>query len=451
MSSNLAVSPDPELVTTKRVFRLWLPLASSWMLMGIEIPMLTAFVARLPDDRIHLAAYGSVAFAIALVIEGPIIQLLAASTALCSDMDSFRKVRRFMYVAAGALTVLHLAVAFSPVYDFIARSLLQVPEEIIEPGRLGLQLLTPWTASIAYRRFYQGVLIRYERSKLVGVGTAIRLLALTAVLSVGSALAHFDVWELPGVAVGASAVSIAVMAEAAFIGWCTRPVVADHLLGTPAPDPPLSRKRFQRFYLPLALMPLLTLVIQPTGSAAMSRMPMAMESLAAWPVIHGLLFLIRSTGFALNEVVVALMGKPGAYMALRKFTMLLATVTSGFLLIFAVSPLSEIWFAQISGLDPTLVQFCSTALLIGVLMPAYQALQSWYGGILVHARQTRGITEAVVIYVIVAVIGLTTAARYSSYPGIYAALAIFVLGGLCQTAWLAWRSKNLGHSPKAQS
>lgn len=413
------------------------------MLMGVEIPMLTAFVARLPAEEIQLAAYGSVAFAIALVIEGPIIQLLAASTALCGDHDSFVKVRRFMYVSAAALTVVHVAIAFSPAYDFIARTLLQVPEAVVEPGRLGLQLLTPWTASIAYRRFYQGVLIRFERSKLVGVGTAIRLVALTTVLAVGSGLAHFEVADIPGVAVGAGAVSFAVIAEAAFIGWITRPVIADRLRGTPPADPPLTRSKFAHFYLPLALMPLMTLVIQPTGSAAMSRMPMAMESLAAWPVVHGLLFLIRSTGFALNEVVVALLGKPDAYPALRRFTWTLAAATSGLLLLFAITPLSDLWFRVISDLDPRLVKLCTVAVLIGVLMPAYQVLQSWYGGMLVHARRTRGITEAVAIYVVIAVIGLTTAARMSPYPGLYVALSIFVCGGVCQTAWLAWRSRGV--------
>ena len=63
-------------VSLGRVFRLWLPLAASWLLMGVELPMLQVFVNRMDDAKIHLAAYGSIAFAIALVIEGPIIQLL---------------------------------------------------------------------------------------------------------------------------------------------------------------------------------------------------------------------------------------------------------------------------------------------------------------------------------------------------------------------------------------
>ena len=44
----------------------------------------------------------------------------------------------------------------------------------------------------------------------------------------------------------------------------------------------------------------MTLVIQPIGAAAMSRMPDALPSLACWPAVYGLVFLLRSLGFAFN-------------------------------------------------------------------------------------------------------------------------------------------------------
>ena len=59
----------PDQVTLKVVFRLWLPLAGSWFLMGIETPMLTAFVARMTSPEITLATWGSLVYPISLVIE----------------------------------------------------------------------------------------------------------------------------------------------------------------------------------------------------------------------------------------------------------------------------------------------------------------------------------------------------------------------------------------------
>ena len=165
--------------------------------MAAEQPMLTATVARMADEKIHLAAWGAVVFPIALVVEAPIIMLLAASTALCEDWVSYRKVRRFMLIAGGGLTAIHVLVAFTPLFDWVCEVLLDTPEEVREPARLGLQIMTPWTWAIAYRRFQQGVLIRFEKAHAVSEGTVLRMLAVTATL-----LAGYHLTSLPGIVVG---------------------------------------------------------------------------------------------------------------------------------------------------------------------------------------------------------------------------------------------------------
>lgn len=65
-----------------RVYTTWLPLMASWMLMSVELPFINAIVARLANQEINLAAYGGIIYPLALIIEAPIINLLAASTAL---------------------------------------------------------------------------------------------------------------------------------------------------------------------------------------------------------------------------------------------------------------------------------------------------------------------------------------------------------------------------------
>lgn len=421
-----------------RVVRLWAPLALSWLFMGCESPLFTMFVARMADQEVQLAAWGSVVFPIALVVEGPIIMLLAASTALCVDGETYRKVRRFMWVAAGGLTALHAAIAFTPLYDVVARGWIGAPEEVLEPGRLGLMIMLPWTAAIAYRRFQQGVLIRHERSRLVAAGTVVRLVALVGVLAGGRALAIG-----PGIVVGSLAVSAGVIAEAVFAGVCVQPVLRARVLPAPRRGEALTRGAFLRFYLPLAMTPLLTLLIQPAGAAAMSRMPAALPSLAVWSSVHGLVFLLRSTGFAYNEVVVALLGEPGSARALRRFAFVLGAVTAGLLAVLAVTPWGEGLFASVYGLQPELAVLAAAALILAVPMPAYQALQSWYQGVLVHHRRTRGITEAVGLYVVVAVAGLMAGVKLGAWPGVLFAVCTFVAGGITQTAWLAWRARPL--------
>lgn len=417
--------------------------------MAVELPLLAAVVGRLPDERIHLAAYGSIVFPISLVIEAPVIMLLAASTALCSHWEAYRKVFRFMTALCALLTLLHIAVAFTPLYEWVARTLLGAPEAILEPGRLGLQLMTPWTWAIGYRRFQQGVLIRNERGRTVTAGTLVRLAANASMLLILAGLT-----DAPGVVVGAGAVAVGVTAEALYIRRRVLPVIEQRVRHAPVSGEPLNLGSFLRFYIPLALTPLITLFIQPLGAAAMARMPANMASLAAWPAVHGLVFISRSLGMAFNEVVVSLAGQPGAVASLRRFGRSLGLVTSLGLLLLAATPLSELWFGSISDLDPELTAVCRLAIGMAVLMPGYAALQSFYQGALVRARRTRPITEAVVLYFLVSVsllaLGVSVTpedgARWSVGPlqlaGIHGALLSFVTAGVIQTGWLWWRSRS---------
>jgi len=139
----MTLSSQQSPLALRRIFTVWLPLAASWLLMGMEMPILSAFVARLADPKINLAAYGGIVFPLALIIEAPVIMLLAASTALSKDWASYQKLRNYMLLAGGLLTALHILVAVTPLYYFVAEGLLGAPAEIIEPARIGLLIMTP--------------------------------------------------------------------------------------------------------------------------------------------------------------------------------------------------------------------------------------------------------------------------------------------------------------------
>lgn len=419
----------------RRIFKVWLPLAASWLLMGTELPILSAFVARLAQPEINLAAYGGIVFPVALIVEAPVIMLLAASTALSKDWASYQKLRTYMLVAGVTLTGLHLLVTLTPIYYFIADGLLGAPSEIIEPARLGLLIMTPWTWTIAYRRLNQGVMIRFGHSNIVGIGTGVRLSVDVLVLVTGFLL------KLPGIVVATSAVAAGVTSEAIFSGICVRPILRDELKLAPVVEPALSYRAFAAFYIPLAMTSLLTLLIQPMGSAALGRMPLALESLAVWPVVSGFIFMLRSMGVAFNEVVVALVDEKQAVHVLRRFTLLLSVVTTAIILVVAATPLSRIWLQDVSALSAPLALLARNGLWIGFLLPALNALQSWYQGVLLNSGKTRGISEAVVVFIVITAAVLAFGVVWGKSTGLYVVLLAFSAGMLSQTIWLYVRSR----------
>jgi hypothetical protein len=423
-------------LTLKQIFKTWWPLAVSWFLMALELPALSAIVARLPYPKINLAAYGGIVFPLALIIEAPIIMLLAASTALSKDWKSYIKIRRFMHTTSAVLTGLHILVVSTPIYFFVVEKLIGSPEEIILPARLGLAIMLPWTWSIAYRRFNQGVLIRFGHSVTVGKGTSIRLFANIAVLTIG----YFS-GTIPGIVLATSAVSAGVICEAIYIGIKVKPVIKTQLIPQPEIKPELSKKAFLKYYIPLALTSLITLLSQPLVSSALSRMPRALDSLAIWPVLSGLLFIFRSAGIAYNEVVVTLIDKPNSYSSLRKYAYILVSITSGLLLLFTATPLSTIWFKYITALPASLIPLAKTALWFSLLIPGANAFQSWYQGIILHSGKTRGIPEAVALFLAVTIIAYIIGIYLINIPGLYIGVIGFSLGMVSQAAWLKFRSR----------
>lgn len=403
--------------------------------MGLEIPAISAVIARLANPEINLAAYGGVVYPLALIIEAPVIMLLGASVALSNHRQAYQLVWRYMMVSGAILTVLHIVIAFTPLYDVLVVRMMGIPAAIVEPARLGLKVMVPWTWAIGYRRFNQGVLIRYGYSGAVGFGTIIRL----AVDAVGLAVGYL--WHpITGAAVGASAQIMGVLSEAVYAGWRVRPVLARDLPAQGAAAA-LTWKDFYAFYVPLALTSLISLVWQPVGSAALSRMPDALHSLAVWPVVTGIISLLRSFGVAYNEAVVALLDRYAAWSRLRQFTTWMAVATTALTLLIAATPLASFYFVNFAALPAPLATLARTAFWLSLPMPALAVLQNWYQGSILYGKRTRGVPESVVVFFGTVLIVLAVGVSLNRWPGLYVGMAGFVLANITQMGWLWFRSR----------
>ena len=108
------MTPEDQPTSLGKIFAFWAPMASTWLVMALEAPFLAALIARLADPKENLAAFG-VAHAVGL------------------------------------------------------------PAEVVELTQWALVILVPWPATIGYRRFYQGLLVRQGLTRLIALGTIVRL------------------------------------------------------------------------------------------------------------------------------------------------------------------------------------------------------------------------------------------------------------------------------------
>lgn len=435
MTTTQSTPTEVQPLSMKKVMATWLPLVASWMLMSIELPAINAIIARLQNAEINLAAYGGVVYPIALTIEAPVIMLLAAATALSRDWISYQRLKKITLWIGGILTALHLTIALTPIYDFIVNVLLQVPEALVEPGRIGLLFLTPWTLAIAYRRFQQGTMIRFGHSHMVGETTLVRLVTVSIVLVIGITLK-----TIPGTLLAGLAQGLGVSAEAIYAGLRIRKILPDIKTAPPAARP-LTIKRFVSFYLPLALTSSLWLLWLPLISGTVSRMPDPLESLAIWSVVSGLLFMFRSPGVAYNETVVALLEEPRSFHVLQKFSRVASLITVSVAILFVVTPLSELWFGTIASLPPDRVEIARITLAFGIPLTILSVYISLFQGLIVNREKTGPVAEAVVVFLLSLGAVLVTGVLTETFKGVYVASAAFMIAHLTQGLWLMVRSR----------
>lgn len=407
-------------------------MAATWLMMSLEGPFLAAVIARLADPKFNLAAWG-VAFAFAILFEAPVIMMMSASTALVEDRVSYRRLRNFTY-ALNALVTAVMAAALTPaLFDWIALDLIDLPVEVARLTRGALLILLPWPAAIGYRRFYQGLLIRDGRTRLVAYGTVIRLLTMAS-----TAVVLYLSLAPPGAYVGAAALAAGVCVEAVASRWMARESVADRLSTEPtAPGGALDYRRILEFYYPLALTSMLSLTIHPMVTFFMGRARFPVESLAVLPVVNSLSFIFRSMGLSYQEVAIALLGDRNEHFdELGRFGLGLALAASAGLALVAFTPLADVWFVTISGLSRELTAFAIPPTRILAALPALSVLLSFQRAILMKSRYTKPITMATALEV-AGIVGLLMALIHRlDLVGATAAGIAYVLGRLLSNGYL---------------
>jgi len=419
-----------EKLTNRRIFLFWGPLALTWLMMSVEQPFLIAFIARLGDAKLNLAAFG-IAGSFAMIIEAPVIMLMSASTALVTGRNSYKKLRRFTDILNFGVTGIQLIFLIPPVFRFAVIDLMGMPEDVAMLAHITLLIFLPWAASIGYRRFYQGILIRNNLTRRVTYGTLVRL---SVIVITGVILYRAGV---KGAYVGAAAMSLAVFTEAIATRLMAAGTLKTLLQKDDHENGNMGLRSITRFYYPLALTSLLSLGVHPFVTFFLGRSYMAVESLAVLPVVGSLVFIFRSMGLSFQEVNIALIGKQRQnYRILRNFAVYMGVAVTVLISILAFTPLADLWFVNISGLSQELADLSYLPLMLMILLPAMSVLLNFQRSLLLIHGTTGPISIATAVELVSIIIVLLVCVVFLDMVGVVAAALAFTIGKGISTLYL---------------
>ncbi len=248
-----------------------------------------------------------------------------------------------------------------------------------------------------------------------------------------------------GVMVGGLALMAGVLCEMAYAQWASAGTINDNLRVTnpQLPVTQLSYLDLLKYHLPLAAVSLLTLLGQPLIGAALARGDNPESVLAAWPVVFSLLGIFRSLPMALPEAVISLQRIKETQAALRRFCIYVGLVTSGGLLLLAITPLGQFYFTALICLTPELTVLALPGIWLGVAIPLIMAVQSYWRGILMWHKVTNPVYVAMMINLGVLAVALVAGVALQT-PGVPLAVAALTLSLVAEGGYLAWCVKKQG-------
>lgn len=436
-------------VTMGGLLRRLLPLSLSDVVMAVGDPLQTMTLTRLADPQLTLAAVGIVK-AVANFMESPIIMMLHASTALTRQRGSRAALWRFMLALGGGLTVMFVLLGLGPFYSLLMGTVFDASPALAGVAQVPFLLLVGWPFAIAWRRFFQGMLIAHGGGRYVGFASFGRLGWTLGALGVG-------LWLRGNGAVVAGLTMIGgVVVEALLVTRFARATGAAEAPPVDAGDDlPSSMDGVARFYAPLA-----TTMLGVWGGRALllaivARAADAPVAMAAWPAALGFVVLVANASRMVQQVIIATLSscrdtRSSALDALlTRFALCAGLACASLLALLAWTGPGNAALSAMLGGDAPLVAAALPVFRVATMFPVLVAVQNALQGFSIFGGDTAAVNQATWIGV-VTVLTLAVVLVASGVGGALAAATALVTGTVVEVAWL-WRRLQMARSSHRRS
>jgi progressive ankylosis protein len=381
-----STNQPPTPISLSQLWREFLPLSLSDITMAIGDPLTTLTLAHLPNARTNLAGVG-IGRTLAILFESPIIMVLHAANALAPAKASRQALWRFVLLLGGGLSLALMALSVPIVFTHLAVPILGISPQLAPTVQQVLLLVGLWPAAIAWRRYFQGLLIHSGQANAVAQASLLRLATVAFVLGIGFWL------KGSGAVIAGLSLVLGVIVEAIAVT-----IVAKQLLSNPSIQTailqdvadsklPNTLPAVARFYWPLANSMLVVWGGRSLLVGIIARSVDSTLALATWPAAWGLIMVIANSTRMVQQIVIKYRGKlPDRRLLL--FTISVGAGCSALLLLMSTTPIGDRLIQVFIGDDPDLRRSIQPVLIRCAVIPLLVALQNATQGFLVSDGRT---------------------------------------------------------------
>jgi hypothetical protein len=371
----------------REYWQFYWPLALTGLAMVLSIQFQNAALARYPDAARELAvfalAYGTFGF-----FRASLNFINQLANVYARSITGARKTLRFVILASLVLTVPLTALAYTAAGESALRSVYHLDGDLSARVTEYLQYLAPLVLISALRFYYTGLLIQ---ARLTGWVTLLNVMFLSTVI----------LGLVVGFSLGFKPVHVLVGAEAA--------AMLLHLAGTllvkraryRMPRTPeherLTYRELTAFFVPVSTTGVMFALSRPVLYAFVSRTPGGILAIAALRVAFdfAMLFQQAANQFRHFFVTFGLDDLPRK----RRFMTLVWAGLTGIMLVFAVTPLSNLIWRDLMRIPQEVRDLSVEVILVLCLMPAVIIFRNYFHGRLMVERRTVGMAAGAILRV----------------------------------------------------
>lgn len=413
-----------------RFARFYAPLAATSLLLTATNPLLTAAMSRSVNPATALAGFG-VAFSLCGVLYAPLLvaQQVAATKLLAGR--PFGPVRGF-WVRVGLLcSLLAVAVAITPLGEWIFGNLMGVRGDIFDEARQAMVFLAPVPLLTAFRALHQGRLVAGHRTHPIALATGFRTGVLAVVAFVLTAVTPAGAW------VGAAAFTAGLLVEALVVArtragadGAYHPVAAEGV----ALSGGENEDRMLRFSTPLMANVILWWGTPLLIDSVLARTAYPAEAIAAFVVVEAVAWFVTAPVGQFQHVSIALVDCEEAHRSARRWALALAAAVAAVLALVSIPAIRIPVLGSVFELDQGLLSDIGTALPFTVAYPFLYGHRQYYQGLFIRTGRSDAVGWGAVLRVftvlVVAVTALAPLGERGAVLGVVAATVGLAVEGL---------------------
>lgn len=192
---------------------------------------------------------------------------------------------------------------------------------------------------------------------------------------------------------------------------------------------PLSYRILIKFFLPLAVFPILVALSHTIINSALARMPLPELSIAIFTVVKSVSNIFNAPTIMTRQLFTSIIEDKKSYYLSRNFAFILMSILFVLMMSLGITPLGDFVYRNIIGLQTQKeIDLATSAMMVTAFLPIMVVMRNAYQGIATGLKKTLLIVPGVVLRVVGIIFFLIWVLKTNSINGVIAGCLAYVLG-----------------------